>query len=254
MTFRRRMAETPPDNTRYAAVLEREQGRRRWIYRLYPDYRYSNQIYEDLIVQKLTPEVLWLDLGCGDNSLAFEFGDRCTEVLSMDRMIHPLLRRDDLHKVVLGDAAELPLRSESVDLVTGNMVLEHLIEPNAAFGEIARILKPGGMTILRTPNRAHPLLWMVRVIPDGMKKRLLKALLGIREWDVFPTFYRANRPQTLRRLCREAGFARFEILAVEDVHAAFFLPMLFSLLYYALVRIRGLSSWRSNLIVIAHKE
>ena len=46
---------------------------------------------------------------------------------------------------VVGDGAALPVRDASIDLVTAAASLEDVREPEAAFAEIARVLRPGGV-------------------------------------------------------------------------------------------------------------
>lgn len=53
----------------------------------------------------------------------------------------------------------LPFPEASFDLVTMLAVLEHLQEPEAVLGEIARVLRPGGGLLLTAPSKlARPIL------------------------------------------------------------------------------------------------
>ena len=58
----------------------------------------------------------------------------------------------DLWKVVRGDATEIPLPSESFDVVTCQTVLMHLAQPADALREMLRILRPGGLLVCVEPN------------------------------------------------------------------------------------------------------
>jgi SAM-dependent methyltransferase len=49
----------------------------------------------------------------------------------------------------------LPFRSESADLVVMLEVIEHLSDIPHAMGEIARVLKPGAIAVISTPNRLN---------------------------------------------------------------------------------------------------
>ncbi|MBP1152821.1 SAM-dependent methyltransferase [Methylocaldum sp. RMAD-M] len=51
-----------------------------------------------------------------------------------------------------GSLYRMPFENDSFDVVTMNHVIEHLHDPLAALGEIRRILKPGGMLWIGTPN------------------------------------------------------------------------------------------------------
>jgi len=51
---------------------------------------------------------------------------------------------------VCADAAALPLRSQCCDLVFSNLMLQWCDRPNLVFGEIARVLRPGGLLLFST--------------------------------------------------------------------------------------------------------
>ena len=56
-----------------------------------------------------------------------------------------------------GDATNLPLADDSLDLVIAFDVLEHLQDDDAAVAEVRRILRPGGTYLVAVP--ADPRLW-----------------------------------------------------------------------------------------------
>ncbi len=54
--------------------------------------------------------------------------------------------------VLLGSGLELPFSDNSFDTVTSFETLEHLIERNQFLAELRRVLRPGGVFLLSTPN------------------------------------------------------------------------------------------------------
>ena len=56
-----------------------------------------------------------------------------------------------------GDATNLPLSDDSLDLVIAFDVLEHLQDDDAAVAEVRRVLRPGGTYLVAVP--ADPRLW-----------------------------------------------------------------------------------------------
>ena len=52
---------------------------------------------------------------------------------------------------IFGNAAQLPIRTESIDTVVLFEVMEHLEDPRSALEEIHRVLKPGGTLLLTMP-------------------------------------------------------------------------------------------------------
>jgi ubiquinone/menaquinone biosynthesis C-methylase UbiE len=61
---------------------------------------------------------------------------------------------------IIGDMENLPLADEKIDLVVCSETLEHLLQPQHAIAEFARVLRPGGRLIGSVPHR-HP-VWYLR--------------------------------------------------------------------------------------------
>jgi SAM-dependent methyltransferase len=93
------------------------------------------------------------------------------------------------------DLEALTLASGSVDLVVTQDVFEHVLRPDVAFAEIARVLVPGGAHVFSVPLFPHPAT-VVRAIPapDGGVVHLLEpdyhkdpvnpsGALVVREWS-----------------------------------------------------------------------
>jgi SAM-dependent methyltransferase len=59
-------------------------------------------------------------------------------------------------KVVQRDLEALPFASESFDILLFNEVLEHVPSDEAALAEAHRVLKPGGLLLVFSPNRLYP--------------------------------------------------------------------------------------------------
>jgi SAM-dependent methyltransferase len=54
---------------------------------------------------------------------------------------------------VCGDAECLPFAAGSLDIVVSSDLVEHLSRPERHFREVARVLRPGGLYLFKTPNR-----------------------------------------------------------------------------------------------------
>jgi SAM-dependent methyltransferase len=93
-----------------------------------------------------------IDLGCGTGYGTAELAAAGFRVVGMDR-VAPLARaRRTGARFVRGDLERLPFAARSFALVTSFQVIEHLADPSAYLGEIARVLAPGGVLLLSTPN------------------------------------------------------------------------------------------------------
>ena len=58
------------------------------------------------------------------------------------------------------DGSNLPIRSESVDVVVMDEIIEHVSDTDGLIQEVNRMLKPGGMLLVSTPNIAA---WFNRI-------------------------------------------------------------------------------------------
>ncbi|TMQ13401.1 MAG: class I SAM-dependent methyltransferase [Deltaproteobacteria bacterium] len=161
--------------------------------------KYSHDLYEHVLESGVRGDTEWLDLGCGHQILPLwraeqekRLVERCRSVVGIDADRPSLSKHRSIKLRVAGNIGRLPWRDESFTLVTANMVVEHLDAPGAQFAEIARVLKPGGVFIMHTPNRRGYSTIAARLIPERIKKRLVYLLEQREAADVFRTFYRAN--------------------------------------------------------------
>ncbi len=100
----------------------------------------------------------------------------------------------------------LPFANNSFDVIVCKFVVEHLQTPLNTFKEFFRVLRPGGVLALLTPNRYSLFVLVSRLIPTTIKQRLKRNLFGGHDEDTFSTHYRANSITTLDRLLHESGF------------------------------------------------
>ena len=73
-----------------------------------------------------------------------------SQYLSIDNGVGDA-RWDYSHLDLLGDAMDLPIQSNSVDVVLNFTSLEHYPKPQDAFHEVYRVLRPGGTLFLYVP-------------------------------------------------------------------------------------------------------
>lgn len=118
-----------------------------------------------------------LDLGCGFGRHAYEAMRRGASVVACDlglaelQQVHAVyaamqesgeLPEGVTCQSVNGDATRLPFDDESFDRVLASEVLEHIPDDSAAFGELARVLKPGGTLAVTVPARLpEKVCWML---------------------------------------------------------------------------------------------
>lgn len=85
-------------------------------------------------------EKQFLDLGCGDQHLRKSVEERNMNYLGLDITD------------VNFEFDKLPFENNSIDIIVSLAVIEHIENPDNFLSEIFRILKPGGIVYISTPN------------------------------------------------------------------------------------------------------
>jgi len=100
-----------------------------------------------------------LEIGPGSGLYIPILKERCREVYVSDcesaylNAIQPRYAQDQTVHIVLDDITRSTLPANHFDLILCTEVLEHIADSVSALRHIARILKPGGMLVLSTPQR-----------------------------------------------------------------------------------------------------
>jgi SAM-dependent methyltransferase len=118
-----------------------------------------------------------LDVGTGNGEIAQILGETCA-VVSVD----PRDQRQatEGYRYVQAGTA-LPFASASFDLALSNHVIEHLDDAASHLDELARVVRPGGLVYLATPNRVwlwevHYRVWLLHWLPQQLFERALRWL------------------------------------------------------------------------------
>jgi ubiquinone/menaquinone biosynthesis C-methylase UbiE len=119
-----------------------------------------------------------LDIGCGSALVADRLLDVDAHYVGIDFGGHHVLyaakKLADANgrlraSIGQGQAEALPFPSQSFDVVVMSEVIEHLLRPELAVWEVARVLRPGGVFIMTTNNASEvplrsplrdPLSWL----------------------------------------------------------------------------------------------
>jgi SAM-dependent methyltransferase len=171
--------------------------------RWYPDYRTESDLLHEAVTSYLRPDSVVLDLGCGGGKLFprdYRAPDRRIVGVDLDPAIweNPLL--DERH---LAPIDNLPLSGASVDLVYSRYVMEHVENPKAVFAEVSRVLRPGGVFIVLTPNLRHYVSAISRLTPQAFH-----GFYNARAGEVHRTPFRPSTRRTPRACCGSLPAAR----------------------------------------------
>lgn len=163
-------------------------------------HQHRHEMRYDLVADEvrkyLPPGGRVLDVGCGSALVAdrirdmdatyvgFDFGGHHIEYAAKkyaditDRRLGTVFAR--------GDAQQMPFRDSSADVVVFSEVIEHLLQPELAVWEIARVLKPGGVLVMTTNNASevplrsplsHLFAWLEKAFGADHPK-----LISLRPW------------------------------------------------------------------------
>lgn len=185
-----------------------------WIDRtFFPHHgkNWDDSLFRDRIAARLTPESVVLDLGAGAGIVSqMDFRGQAARICGVD--LDPRVEQNPmLDEGRVADGESIPYPDATFDVVFADNVLEHLAEPEKVFGEVARVLKPGGVFLFKTPNKWHYMPLISRMTPHSFH-RWINRKRGRAEEDTFPTLYRANSRGAVRRLAAATGF---EVEAIE---------------------------------------
>jgi ubiquinone/menaquinone biosynthesis C-methylase UbiE len=115
-----------------------------------------------------------LDIGCGPGNIALKIARRLPRMqvvgvdfsLNMIRAARAAAAAQQLSRPPVffaGDANRLSFSDQSFDFVLSNSVLHHLHDPLAMLNEMARVVKPGGIVLLRDLRRPNRLSFPLHV-------------------------------------------------------------------------------------------
>lgn len=230
--------------------------------RIAPEVRNSQYVYAERLRQALRGSGRWLDIGCGHDFLPgwMSPAERALDtsgwkVIGLDMDGAAIAKHQGLRHRVIGNAEQLPFDDSTFELVTANMVVEHVAEPARLFDEISRVLAPGGCVVLHTPNAQGYTTMLTRLIPDQALAPLANLLLGRKAEDVYPTHYRANSVATIQALAEGHGLALDSCELVNSSPQTMRIPplMALELLLMRSLRSPRASRFRACLLAILRK-
>jgi 2-polyprenyl-3-methyl-5-hydroxy-6-metoxy-1,4-benzoquinol methylase len=112
-----------------------------------------------------------VDIGCGDGmctriaqTICNETPDASVAIVGIDWSMTALRQAQGRQVPVARasvDGAGLPVATSSVDIVIMSELIEHLVDPDSTLDEARRMLVPGGVLLLSTPNLAA---WYNRIL------------------------------------------------------------------------------------------
>ena len=113
-----------------------------------------------------------IDVGCGTGFGTEGVATRTTDILGVDQSPHQMakarerLDERELIGFALGDAENLPIRTDAFDAAWSSGSIEYWPDPVAGLSELRRVVEPGGRVVVVGPY--YPDSWVGRKIVDAI--------------------------------------------------------------------------------------
>lgn len=176
----------------YDSYVDHTHKKNSWLIQKAIDYGFWKR---SRFVTRHKKEGTLLDIGCAAGSFLLgiqKHGNWRVRGVELSEEVALLARERYQLDVFAGELEDAAFPDQSFDVVTMWDVLEHLHDPDRGLHEIYRILKPGGLLVIRVPNLAS---WDAK-------------LFG-KYWAGFdaPRHLYVYTPQTLSKQLEQAGFS-----------------------------------------------
>jgi 2-polyprenyl-6-hydroxyphenyl methylase/3-demethylubiquinone-9 3-methyltransferase len=157
-----------------------------------------------------------LDVGCGGGILAEELARAGFEVTGIDpapetletARAHALATGLSI-RYALGSGERLPAADASFDVVTCCDVLEHVDDPDPVIGEVARVLRPGGLFFYDTINRTFlSKLTAIKIMQEWRSTAFAEPNTHV--WEKF------IKPEELTAMLRRHGLEQREARGITS--------------------------------------
>ena len=144
----------------------------------YPQFKTGGYFFRQYLNKYINIETIVLDAGCGDGGMISDLKLRPKLIIGIDKSEKLLNNNKIIDQKIISDLEKVPLTDNSVDIVSSEFVLEHIIGPELIFREIHRVLKPGGAFIFITPNIINPIMFLSKILPHFFHEFFRKIILG----------------------------------------------------------------------------
>jgi SAM-dependent methyltransferase len=220
----------------------------------------AEDYYRSVLLREVTSDTEWLDLGCGWQLLRewlpngkadqAELSNRARRLVGLDSIPQDIVRNPYLHERLVGDVGSLPFADASFNLVTAQMVIEHLERPDHLLKEVKRVLRVGGKFIFLTPNYLNYQIFAASLFPEKLKKSIVGYLEGRRDSDVFKTYYRMNSRRRVFQMARARGLTVQRIYMLQSDFEFRRVPLLYGVerVLHAVAEKEIFSNFRTDIL------
>lgn len=224
--------------------------------RYFRDEDHPYRLFERKIRDLLRPEHTLLDAGCGRTApILAKFRGQARQLIGVDLV--DFTSQLDGMRLIKGDLSNTGLPDACVDLIMARSVMEHVADPTAVYGEMYRVLKPGGHFVFLTANLWDYSALVARIVPNRFHPWIVSKTEGRQEHDVFPIQYKTNTKGAVRKYAASVGFRilSFDYLGQYPGYLLFngFLFFLGTLYEKLISRFRALAFLQGWIMVVLQK-
>lgn len=122
---------------------------------LYDEAQYSTPGFKLLKIKKLLPKsqnLLLLDVACGDGYLSKYFENFEYHGIDFAKEQVQKAKKRKLKVICYDLTKKWPYKDKKFDVLLASEIIEHVFDTDFFLSECNRVLKPGGIIILTTPN------------------------------------------------------------------------------------------------------
>ncbi len=224
-----------------------------------PHFRGMYDRFSDVIHEHVHAGDVMLDAGCGSGRVFqyhFDADQRPDRIVGIDVTTEPK-GNGNIDAAARADLGALPFRDATFDIAISSHVAEHLTQPERVFGELSRVLKPGGRLLILTPNRWHYVTVSSALLPHSFHLKF-NQWRGVDAHDIFPVAYKANTAVRMRSLYERAGMEVEQLyqFETEPEYLAFSTPTYAAGVAFERVvnRFDALKNLRVNLLAVGRKR
>lgn len=186
-----------------------------------PSFLEAEEIFYHWLTDGSVSGKVLLNVGCGSKSVLLPLYHKFSRVIGLDVDEEALLKHQGLTERLVGSAENIPMPESSVDIVAAEWVLEHLTDPDHAFIEISRVLKPGGFFLFLTPNLYSSVIMGGKIIKslfgEKMVSRLVFLLTGRIASETFSHYYLVNTKRQLLNFGQSNGLTLVKLELVPGL-------------------------------------
>lgn len=226
------------------------------LYGKYQD-KWDDKLLRDQLLEILRPEHVVLEIGAGRGRVQeMNFKGHVKKMVGIDP--DPRIRENPfLDEAYKGLADYMPFFEDNFfDLAFCNNVLEHVEFPDKFYKEIARVIKPRGSFVSKTPNKFYYVSIISALTPDSFHK-FINGKRGRNESDTFPIFYRANTMERQNSYLDRNGLAVVKVSCFEgrpEYMRIFFPLYILGYLFERVVNLLNLNGLKAIIITISRKK